>query len=175
MTDLGCGLPKLNYGITINMDYKGFDLVVFGTGVSGNKILPQAWRTDRPYCNNYSYFYENAYDPETNPGGKFPIISKKGWQKNTFSSDLSIFSGAFFKIKQIQLGYSLPKDLLSKVYISRLRVFASLENYFTFTKYPGLDPEASNANVNGVSSSLGIDMGTYPTAKQVIFGVNLTF
>ena len=175
MTDLGCGLPKLNYGITVNMDYKGFDLVVFGTGVSGNKILPQAWRTDRPYCNNYSYFYENAYDPETNPGGKFPIISKKGWQKNTFSSDLTVFSGAFFKIKQIQLGYSLPKELLSKVYISRLRVFASLENYFTFTKYPGLDPEASNANVNGVSSSLGIDMGTYPTAKQVIFGVNLTF
>ena len=175
MTDLGCGLPKLNYGITINMDYKGFDLVVFGTGVSGNQILPQAWRTDRPYCNNYSYFYENAYDPETNPGGKFPIISKKGWQKNTFSSDMTMFSGAFFKIKQIQLGYSLPKELLSKVYISRLRVFASLENYFTFTKYPGLDPEASNANVNGVSSSLGIDMGTYPTAKQVIFGVNLTF
>ena len=86
-----------------------------------------------------------------------------------------MFSGAYFKIKQIQLGYTLPKELLSKVYISRLRVFASLENFITFSKYPGLDPEAANANNSYTFSSLGIDNGTYPTAKQVIFGVNLTF
>ena len=174
MTDLGCGLPTLNYGITINMDYKGFDFTMFGTGVAGNKILPQGWRTDRPYCNFYSWFYENAYDPETG-SGKFPVISKKGWSKYAFSSDLTMFSGAYFKIKQIQLGYTLPKELLSKVYVSRLRVFASLENFFTFSKYPGIDPEVATANVNGVSNALGVDMGTYPTAKQVIFGVNLTF
>ena len=174
MTDLGCGLPKLTYGITINMEYKGFDFTMFGTGVWGNKIIPQGWRTDRPYCNFYSWFYENAWDPETK-SGDFPVISKKGWSKYAFSSDMTVFSGAYFKIKQIQLGYTLPKEWLSKVYISRLRVFASLENFFTFSKYPGLDPEVASANVNGVSSSLGIDMGTYPTAKQVIFGVNLTF
>lgn len=174
MTDLGCGLPTLNYGITINMEYKGFDFTVFGTGVAGNKILPQGWRTDRPYCNFYSWFYENAWDEESK-SGKFPVITKKGWNKNTFSSDLTMFSGAYFKIKQIQLGYTLPKELLSKVYISRLRVFASLENFITFSKYPGLDPEAANANNSYTFSSLGIDNGTYPTAKQVIFGVNLTF
>lgn len=171
MTDLGCGLPTLNYGITINLEYKGFDFTAFGTGVSGNKILPQGWRTDRPYCNFYSWFYENAYDPETGTG-KFPAISKAGWVQNAFSSDMTIFSGAYFKIKQIQLGYSLPKELLNKVFISRLRVFASLENFFTFSKYPGLDPEAASANSQ---NGLGIDMGTYPTAKQLIFGVNLTF
>jgi hypothetical protein len=85
---------------------------------------------------------------------------------------MTVFNGAYFKIKQIQLGYTLPKELLSKAYISRLRVFASLENFFTFSKYPGLDPEAASANSQ---NALGIDMGTYPTAKQVIFGVNLTF
>ncbi|MBO7594883.1 MAG: TonB-dependent receptor [Salinivirgaceae bacterium] len=174
MTDLGCGLPKLTYGITINMDYKGFDFVIFGTGVAGNKILPQGWRTDRMYCNYYSWFYENAWDPETK-SGKFPVISPQGWQNDVWGSDLTVFSGAYFKIKQIQLGYSLPKELLSKVYISRLRVFASLENYFTFSKYPGLDPEVANSNNAWTPSSLGIDNGTYPTAKQVIFGVNLTF
>jgi len=171
MTDLGCGLPKLTYGITINMEYKGFDFTLFGTGVSGNKILPQAWRTDRKYCNNYSWFYENAWDPDTK-SGDFPVINEEGWSKAAFSSDLTVFSGAFFKIKQIQLGYTLPKDLLNKAYISSMRVFASLENFFTISKYPGLDPEAASANT---TKSLGIDMGTYPTAKQVIFGVNLTF
>lgn len=171
MTDLGCGLPTLNYGITLNLEWKGIDFVMFGTGVAGNKIVPQGWRTDRPYCNYYSWFYENAYDPETG-SGKFPVVSKKGWTKYAFSSDMTVFSGAYFKIKQIQLGYTLPKDILSKVYISRLRVFASLENFFTFSNYPGIDPEAASANSQ---NALGIDMGTYPTAKQVIFGVNLTF
>ena len=171
MTDLGSGLPKLTYGITINLDYKGFDFTMFGTGVSGNVIVPQGWRTDRPYCNFYSWFYENSYDVETG-SGSFPVISKKGWDKKAFSSDMTVFNGAYFKIKQIQLGYTLPKDLVSRVYINKLRVFASLENFITFSKYPGIDPEAASANSQ---NALGIDMGTYPTAKQVIFGVNLTF
>lgn len=85
---------------------------------------------------------------------------------------MTIFDGSYFKIKTIQLGYTLPKNVVSKVYISNMRVFASLENFFTFTKYIGLDPETASANS---TNSLGIDMGTYPTAKQVVFGVNVTF
>lgn len=168
-TNLGNGLPKYNYGITINLEYKGFDFSVFGTGAGGFKILPLAWRTDRPYCNNYSWFYENSWTP-TNTGTKFPALSK--WSKDAYSSDLTLFSGDYFKIKQIQLGYTIPKKITSKLRISNLRVYGSLENFFTFTRYIGLDPEAASANN---SSSLGIDFGTYPTAKQVVFGVNLTF
>ena len=163
MTDLGTGLPKVTYGLTINMDYKGVDLTIFGNGVAGGKILPQAWRTDRPYCNNYAWFYENS-------GSKFPTI--KNWDRNAFSSDMTLFKGDYFKIKQIQLGYTLPKDIVNKAFINSMRVFASLENFITITKYFGLDPETASANS---SSSQGIDMGTYPTAKQVIFGVNVTF
>ena len=70
------------------------------------------------------------------------------------------------------MGYTLPKSLLQKVAISNLRIYTSLENFFCFTSYPGLDPETATANS---ASSIGIDMGTYPTAKQVIFGVNLSF
>lgn len=169
MTNIGSGLPKVTYGLTINMEYKGIDLLVFGTGVAGNNILPQAWRVDRPYCNNYAWFYENSCT-ENNPNAKFPAVTK--WTKNVFSSDLTMFKGDYFKIKQIQLGYTLPKEVVGKLFISNLRVFASLENFFTFTKYFGLDPEAASANS---SNSLGIDMGTYPTAKQIIFGVNLSF
>jgi TonB-linked SusC/RagA family outer membrane protein len=168
-TNLGSGLPTYNYGITINLEYKGFDLSVFGTGAGGNKILPQAWRTDRPYNNNYSWFYENSWT-STHTDARFPAVSK--WSKDAYSSDLTIFNGDYFKIKQIQLGYTLPKNITSKIRISNLRVFGSLENFFTFTKYIGLDPEAASANN---SSSLGIDMGTYPTAKQIVLGVNLSF
>ena len=76
-----------------------------------------------------------------------------------------------FKIKQIQLGYSLPKQWINKVFINNLRLYVSLEDFFTFTSYPGFDPEAS-ANA---TSGMGIDMGTYPSAKKVMLGFNVEF
>lgn len=170
MTNIGSGLPKVTYGITVNMAYKGFDFTMFGTGAAGNAILPQGFRIDRPNCNNYSYFLENSWTPETADNAKFPAV--KQWDLNTLSSDLSIFDGSYFKIKTIQLGYTLPSALTKKIFVQNLRVFASLENAITFTKYIGLDPETAIANnTNG----LGIDLGTYPTAKQAIFGVNISF
>jgi TonB-linked SusC/RagA family outer membrane protein len=169
MTNLGSGLPSYTYGITANLKYKGFDVLVFGTGVGGNEILPQGYRTDRPYCNNYTWYYENSWTP-SNTDAKFPAISN--WNRDAYSSDLTIFDGSYFKIKQIQLGYTLPSKISNMIHISNLRVFGSLENFFTFTKYIGLDPETASANN---SNQLGIDMGTYPTAKQVVFGVNISF
>ena len=170
MTNIGCGLPSVTYGITINLAYKGFDFMLFGTGAAGNSILPQAWRVDRPYCNNYSWYYDNSWTPETASTAKYPAIQK--WSKDAYSSNLTVFDGSYFKIKQIQLGYTIPSKVTNKIKIQNLRLFASLENFFTFTKYFGLDPEAASANS---SSMLGIDMGTYPTAKQVVFGVNVSF
>ena len=169
MTNIGQGLPTYNYGVTINLANKNFDFMLFGTGAGGFDVLPQAWRSDRPYTNNYAWFYENSWT-SSNKDAKFPAIEH--WTKEAYSSDLTVFSGSYFKIKQIQLGYTLPNNLTSKAHISSLRVYGSLENFFTFTSYVGLDPETASANA---SSSLGIDMGTYPTAKQVVFGVNLTF
>jgi TonB-linked SusC/RagA family outer membrane protein len=169
MTNIGNGLPTYTYGITVNLEYKGFDFLLFGTGAGGNEILPQGYRTDRPYSNNYAWFYENSWNP-SNTGAAFPAVSN--WTRDAYSSDLTVFDGSYFKIKQIQLGYTLPNSITSKLHISNLRVFGSLENFFTFTDYIGLDPEAASANN---SDQLGIDMGTYPTAKQVVFGVNLSF
>src|SRR5690606_14260399 len=87
-----------------------------------------------------------------------------------FTSSAVIFDGSYFKIKQIQLGYMLPASLLDKVSLTKLRIYTSLEDYFTFTKYKGFDPE-----VTGVGSSLGVDKGSYPTSKKIIFGVNVSF
>ncbi|MBQ1648979.1 MAG: hypothetical protein II047_11095, partial [Bacteroidales bacterium] len=85
-------------------------------------------------------------------------------------SSALVFDGSYFKIKQIQLGYTLPKGLLQKIRLSNLRVYMSLDDWFLFTKYPGFDPEVSMAG-NG----LGLDYGQYPTTKKMVFGFNITF
>ena len=170
---IGLGIPKYTFGLTLNLAWKNFDMVVFGSGVAGNKIFPSSWRTDRPHCNTYAWYWENTWKKDggaDNMNAKFPAT--KYWNQEVFSSTYNLFDGSYFKIKQIQLGYTLPKNLLKKVAVSSLRVYTSLENYFCFTSYPGLDPETATANS---ASSIGIDMGTYPTAKQLIFGVNLSF
>ena len=80
--------------------------------------------------------------------------------------------GSFFKIKQIQLGYTIPSSLLKNIQISNLRLYVSLDDFFTFTKYKGFDPEACSA---GTGSSQGVDKGTYPVSKKFVAGINITF
>ena len=171
MQMIGLGIPKATFGLTVNLAYKGFDMVIFGTGIAGNKIFPSSWRTDRPHCNTYSWYWENSWKADgSNTNPLFPGTTY--WDQITFSSTYNLFDGSYFKIKQIQLGYTLPRQLVSKVGISNLRVYASLENFFCFSKYPGLDPETASS---GSDRSLGIDMGSYPSAKQIILGLNLSF
>ena len=169
LQNIGLGIPKATFGLTINLAYKGFDMVIFGTGTAGNKIFPSSWRADRPHCNTYSWYWENTWKQ---PGDNAKFPGTYYWNIPTFSSTYNLFDGSYFKIKQIQLGYTLPKRALSKVGVSNLRVYASLENFFCFTSYPGLDPETASS---GSASSLGIDMGSYPSAKQLILGLNLSF
>ena len=168
---LGKGIPTWTYGLTINLNWKNFDLSIFGNGVAGNNIYPTAFRVDRPSCNTYAYYWNNSWDnPNVNKASaKFPAA--KYWTSEAFSSDLNVFSGAYFKIKQIQLGYTLPQSLTKKIAINHMRVYAMLDNYITFTNYFGLDPETATTGGN----ALGFDMGNYPTSKSIIFGVNLEF
>jgi hypothetical protein len=86
-------------------------------------------------------------------------------------SDALVFDGSFFKVKQIQLGYSVPKNLIKKIHIANLRVYGSLDDFFTFTKYPGFDPEAAANSTSG----MGVDKGSYPSSKKVVVGVNIEF
>jgi hypothetical protein len=82
-----------------------------------------------------------------------------------------IFNGSFTKIRQLQLGYTLPRNLLDKVKIKNARVYVSLDDFFTFTKYPGVDPEGGS---NG-GNSIGIDRGGYPIPRKAVAGVSFTF
>ncbi len=166
-TDLGSGIPKLTYGITLNAAWKGLDLTVFGTGTYGNKIFNCLNNVD--YAGNrLTWFTEDRWSA-SNTSGTRPAANASNWPQY-LTSDAVVFDGSFFKIKQIQLGYTLPKQIVRKFRVDNLRIYGSLDDFFTFTDYPGFDPE-----VTGVGRSLGVDKGSYPTSKKVVFGVNITF
>ena len=174
MTYIGKSIPDYTYGVIINLAYKGFDLNVFGSGVGGNDIFSVLYRADTPLRNSLKYFYDNAWTP-TNKGASMPDPKAVANDWTFWASSASMFSGAYFKIKQLQLGYTVPSSITKRVLISRLRCYVSLDDYFTFTKYPGCDPETATTQKNNDASGSGFDNGTYPQSKKVTFGLNITF
>lgn len=168
---IGKAIPDATYGITINLGYKGFDFSVFGTGTIGNDIFSMLYSADRPKTNSLTHFWRNSWKT---PGGdaKYPESGKVANDWIFWSSSASVFNGSYFKFKQIQLGYTLPRNLTRKVMINNLRLYVSLDDFFTISSYPGCDPETATT---GNSGTMGYDLGTYPTMKKVIMGVNLTF
>jgi TonB-dependent starch-binding outer membrane protein SusC len=174
MTYLGKAIPDYTYGITVNLAYKGLDLNIFGSGLGGNDIFTVFYRADTPMRNSLKYYYENAWTP-TNTGASMPDPKAVVNDWYFWGSSASMFNGAYFKIKQIQLGYTVPFAITKKVLISRLRCYVSLDDYFTFTKYPGADPETATTTKRNDASGSGYDNGTYPQSKKVTFGLNITF
>ena len=134
-------------------------------------MLYAVMRGDALQQNKLREFYTNAWQSPSSSGYKYPKpdVNDKYYR----SSNMLVFDASFFKIKQIQLGYSLPKKLVKRIGMSNLRAYVSLDDWFTFTKYPGLDPEVSH--VGSSASGLGIDFGSYPISKKLVFGVNVSF
>ena len=165
MTYIGQGTPTFTYGVNINLAWKGFDMAIYGAGLGGNSIIPVLHRTGfKNGLKTYLEGYENGTMPKPDK-----IIS---FDLPFWSSTGNMFKGDFFRIKQLQLGYTLPSRITRKVSVSNLRFYVSLDDYFTFTKYPGLDPETASTNS---TTGAGLDWGSYPTMQKVVLGVNLTF
>ncbi len=169
MTNIGKGLPDYTYGITLNLEWKGLDFVVFGSGQGGCQILNTLYRAG--YHNSLRYFYLNSRS-EKNPNAKFPEPAKVSGDVNFWGSTAGLFDGSFFKIRQMQLGYTIPQKITQKVFIKQLRMFVSLDDFFTFTSYPGMDPETATS---GSASGRGVDIGAYPSMRKCMFGVNVSF
>ncbi len=170
---LGSGIPKITYGFNIDLSYKGFDFKAFCQGAAGQDIMLGMVRTDRLNFNKLQVYFDNRWTP-TNTTASMPAAN---CSSNTWHSDMLIFKGNYLKIKQIQIGYTLPKDIISKIKVSNARIYISVENLYTFTKYPGSDPEVgSNAVTAGTNyiNSIGIDRGMYPNSRTVIFGASIT-
>lgn len=165
-TDIGNGTPKWTFGINFNAAYKGFDFNMFWQGVAGVDVFDATRRTDIASANYPSWMLARWTGPGTS--NKIPRLSN-GDANNWQSSDLYIYDGSYFRLKNITLGYTLPKSLTSKILIDKLRFFVSAENLLTFTKYHGFDPEIASGG-----TSLGVDYGVYPQARTWTIGFNIT-
>ena len=166
-TKIGKGTPDWNFGFNFNADWKGFDFNMFFQGVAGADIFDATYRTDVT-AGNYPTYMLNRWTGE-GTSNKYPIL-RAGDNTNWQVSDLYIVDGSYLRLKNISLGYTLPRNLTRQISIERLRFFVMAENLVTWTKYWGFDPEISSGG-----KSLGIDKGVYPQARIWTVGLNLTF
>lgn len=164
---LGSSIPKLTFGFTVNVDYKDFDLLVFMQGASGNKIFQGLRRLDIENANYQTAALGRWVGEGTS--NTFPRLTARD-NNNNFSnpSDFYLEDGDYLRFKTIQIGYTLPSGALGKYGISKLRIYYTAENLFTFTKYTGYDPEIGG-------DVFGIDKGFYPQAITNQIGINLQF
>jgi TonB-linked SusC/RagA family outer membrane protein len=166
-TILGNPFPDFTYSLNGNMRFKGFDLNIFFQGVSGNSIFNsvRALGLNAGYGYNLLAESKDAWSA-TNPDATIPRLSMTDPNNNwTRVSDFFIEDGSFVRLKNVTLGYTLPKRIFSKV---ELRVYITAQNLFTITDYSGMDPEV------GISNS-GVDTGMYPLSKVYMSGLTLKF
>ena len=174
-TLLGSPHPDFTFGFTNNFNYKNFDLSIFLQGSYGNEIMNL---TRRAGTKNTS-LYENQlveainYWTPTNTDTDIPRPIQSDSNTNLLISNRYIEDGSYVRIQNLTFGYSLPQNVLDKLKMSRLRVYGSAQNLYTFTNYSGYDPEIGSFNQSPLLS--GIDNGRYPSPRTFSFGINLEF
>lgn len=172
-TFIGSPIPTFTYGFNLGCSYKDFDLNIFFQGSEGNKIF-----------NGNKYYLEGGVGYTNMSNSMFnrwagegtsttvPRMSEKN-SDNRLISDRYVEDGSYMRIKNLQLGYTLPKGILKYARIEKLRIYVAAQNLLTFTSYSGFDPEIGLSKKS--SLDIGIDRGTYPQARTISIGANLTF
>ncbi|ADB37956.1 SusC/RagA family TonB-linked outer membrane protein [Spirosoma linguale] len=177
-TIIGNPHPDFTYGINVNLGYKNFDLTIFGNGSQGNDIYNYT-----RYFTDFNTFQGNRsrralYDAwsKTNPGGTVPVPDAND-QISSRPSSYFIEDGSYFRIKNVQLGYTLPASLLSKLGLASCQIYVQSQNLLTFTKYQGLNPEISISNNynSDKNRNLGFDGGYLPASRTLLFGLSVGF
>jgi TonB-linked SusC/RagA family outer membrane protein len=167
---MGSYLPKWTYSFGASAEWKGFDFSFFFQGISGVNIFNGFKMMGLTGRGVGSYMLADALDNWTyNHNSTIPRLSLAGSNDNfDRASDFLLEDGSYLRLKNVTIGYTLPKSLMTKIGIPDLglRVYVSGENLLTFTQYTGFDPEVGN---------LGLDAGTYPIARTFTFGINLNF
>lgn len=181
--------PKFSYGFNTSFSYKGLDLSIFFNGVYGNKVFNYVRQVYTAPTRNSNLLYEvnNLANVELiDPIGERTIenmhvanrnaticrIATDDSNNNNRMSSKFVEDGSYLRIKNISLGYTLPKSLTKSMKIDNLRVYVNIQNAFTFTKYSGLDPEIGAYNYNVLTR--GIDYARYPSQRIYTFGLNIS-
>ena len=166
-TFIGDPTPNWTYGLTFDLAWRAFDLKMFAVGVAGNKIFKATRRFDLQMANMTA----DALDRWTGEGtsNTYPrLVMNDPNQNFSRSSDFYVEDGSYFRITNLQLGYTVPRSTIEKVGLSKLRLYISANNLLTITEYSGYDPEIGGG-------SFGVDRGIYPTPRFFLFGINARF
>jgi TonB-dependent starch-binding outer membrane protein SusC len=173
-TWIGNPNPKFTYGLNLTLTYKNFDLTAFLYGSQGNDI----WDWNRWWVDYWPAFQGqkskdllyNSWTP-TNKNARLPITQiDANFSTSSEVTSALIEKGSFAKLKNLQIGFTIPQSILSKINIGSLRVYVQAVNLFTITKYTGLDPE-----LGGYDTAFGLDAGNYPLVKEWLVGLNVNF
>jgi hypothetical protein len=173
-TFLGNPNPDFSYGLNIALTYKSIDFSMFFYGVQGNQLWNQVkWWTDFypsfPGGKSKTALYD-AWTP-THMNAKVPIVENTSYTSTTnVPNSYYVENGSYLRAKNAQIGYTFQPEMLKKFGMTRLRAYVQAANLFTITKYSGIDPE-----IGGGPDQFGIDEGAYPTQRQFLFGINVTF
>ena len=175
-TIIGNPHPKFIWGLTNDFSWKGIDLNVFFQASQGNDMLNYTLMELNLLSgiNNATTDALNRWTP-TNTNTNVP---KAMAGRTRRVSTRWVEDGSFVRLKNISLGYNIPKSVVDKLHISKLRIYASAQNILTFTKYKGFDPEvnySSDDNSTNSNRNLGLDYGSYPNAKSYTIGLNVGF
>lgn len=168
--------PDFIYGVSLNFSYRNWDLGTFFNGSQGNDLYEATrYFTDFPtFDGARSTRLLNAWSP-SNTSSNIPSPYNGVSDQEYQSSSYYIQDGSFFRMKNLQIGYSIPENVFSKkLSVKRLRVYVSGTNLFTVTNYTGLDPEISQST-QGAFSLPGVDQGIYPAPRQFLLGINASF
>jgi TonB-dependent starch-binding outer membrane protein SusC len=172
---IGSPHPDFTFGFTNTFNYKNFDLSVFVQGSQGAKVFNFIrFRTEgmNDLFPNQLSTIKDRWTPE-NPSGTLPRFILGDPNDNRRVSDRFIEDGSYIRIQNISFGYTFPTGLLDRAFIKKLKVYGSLQNFYTFTKYSGYDPEIGSFNQNSKLSN--VDNGHYPMPRTFTLGVNVEF
>ncbi len=188
-TSLGSPLPKFTFGLSLNFEYKGFDMNMLFNGSIGNKVFngTKQYLYYSQGNGNRLAVYADRYKDEVVKDGFVVVqenhdtdIPRHAADNYTRPSEFFIEDGSFVRLRNIQLGYTLPKSITQIAGIDKLRFYVGAKNLFTITSYTSFNPEVSSGdNVSsgsgGEELGLGIDFGNYPITRMFLVGVNLQF
>ena len=164
--EIGHGtLPRFTFGANLGLSWNNFDFSMLFQGVGNHQV----------YYNNQAFRFvtvmgqslikditDNAWTPENPYNSIYPVLRNNANGKNNIASDAFVHNAAYFRCKNIQLGYTVPKKITKKFFVENLKIYGSIDNLFTITKFPGLDPE------------IGANVG-YPSIRQYSVGINVSF
>nr|WP_319268592.1 TonB-dependent receptor [uncultured Draconibacterium sp.] len=170
---LGSAFPDFTAGMNLDMSYKGFDFKAFIYASVGNEIVNghAYWIQTSGILSNYSTDRLDRWTAD-NPSANEPRMVSNDPNQNWRFSDRYVEDGTYVRLRNVQLGYTLPKDFVEKMKLSNMRIYVSADNLLTFTDYSGWNPEIASY---GGALGGGVDYATYPVPVIINGGVNLTF